>query len=328
MADALIGEIADAKGMKAHLSSGNLARAYLFYGEEEYLKELYISRLKKLAVDDPLNIYVFTGKTDLSEIEEIVNGVSLFGERKLILVTDSGFFKGGAELSFLGDLEDGNCTVIFRENTADKRLKAYRDFLKYGVVFECKKQEDKDILRLLSVTANAAGRTLSPGAGELLLHGIGSDLTRLLNELEKLILLTEDGGVIREEHVESVCALSLSARVFDLNDAVVLGNRSKAFAILQALLDERQSPLGILSILCKNWIHLYETKLILEEGGGQGDIQRSLGVMPFVAKKLSEQCRKLQKEEIRKKILFCVELDEAIKSGRMKDTRALELLIC
>ena len=50
MADAVVGEITDAKGMKSHLSSGNLAHAYLFYGEEEYLKDLYVSRLKKLGL--------------------------------------------------------------------------------------------------------------------------------------------------------------------------------------------------------------------------------------------------------------------------------------
>lgn len=327
MADAVTGEITDVKAMKSHLASGNLARAYLFYGEEEYLKDLYVSRLKKLTVDDPMNIYVFTGKTDPSDIAEIVNGVSLFGERKLILVTDSGFFKSAAELPFLKDLEDGNCTILFREDGADKRLKIYKEFLKQGVIFECKRQEEKDIVKLLAGKAQSAGRILSPGAAELLLQGVGSDLTRLLGEMEKLILLVEDGAVIREEHVESVCTLSLSARIFDLNDAVAMGNRSKAFTILQALLDEKQSPLGILAMLSRNWVSLYEAKLVMEEGGNVGDIQRKLSVAPFVAKKLSEQSRRLQKEVIREKILFSVRMDEAVKSGLMKDTRALELLI-
>ena len=84
MTDAILGEITDSKAMKAHFASGNLARAYLFFGEEEYLKDLYIARIKKLAVDDPMNIYLFTGKTDLAEIAEIVNGVSLFEKKSPI----------------------------------------------------------------------------------------------------------------------------------------------------------------------------------------------------------------------------------------------------
>ena len=327
MADVVIGEIADTKTMKAHFSAGNLARAYLFYGEEEYLKDLYVSRIKKMAVDDPMNIYLFTGKTDVNDIAEIVNGVSLFGERKLILVTGSGFFKSAVELSFLSDLEDGNCTIVFREDSADKRLKSYKDMLKSGVIFECKRQSEKDILQLLSSAAQGAGRTLSPGAAELLIQGIGNDLTRLLGEMEKLILLVDDGEVIRESHVESACTLSLSARIFDLTDAVAAGNKGRAFEILQALLDDKEVPLIILSVLAKNWISLYKAKLIVEEGGGQGDIQRALGVAPFVAKKLWEQSRRISGDVIREKILLATQMDESIKSGLIKDTRALELLI-
>lgn len=327
MADVINGEITDVKAMKAHLSSGSLARAYLFYGEEEYLKDLYVSRLRKLTVDDEMNIYMFTGRTAPADIAEVVSAVSLFGERKLVLVSDSGFFKSAEELAFLDDLEDGNCTVIFREDTVDKRTKSYKEFLKKGIAFECKRQEERDILRLMSAKAQAAGRTLSPGAAELLLQGIGSDLTRLLSETEKLILLVEDQGIIREEHVRSACTLSLSARVFDLNDAVAAGNRSKAFVLLQALLDEKQSPLGILTIISRNWVSLYETKLLLEEGCGVTEVQKRLGIHSFVARKLCEQSRKLKKEDIRQKILLAAKMDEAIKSGVIKDTRALELLI-
>ncbi len=327
MADAALGEITDTKTMKSHFASGNLARAYLFYGEEEYLKDLYVSRIKKLAVDDPMNIYFFTGKTEVNEIADIVNGVSLFGERKLILVTGSGFFKGATELSFLDDLEDGNCTIVFREDSADKRLKSYKDLLKTGIIFECKRQSEKDILHMLSAAAQGAGRTLSPGAAELLIQGIGNDLTRLLGEMEKLILLVDDGAVIQESHVESACTLSLSARIFDLTDAVAAGNKGRAFEVLQALLDDKEVPLIILSMLAKNWVSLYKAKLIIEEGGGQGDIQRTLGVAPFVAKKLWEQSRKISKEDVRRKILFATEMNESIKSGLIKETRALELLI-
>lgn len=327
MSDAFVGEITDTKTMKAHFASGNLSRAYLFYGEEEYLKDLYVSRIKKNAVDDPMNIYFFTGRTNLDEIAEIVNGVSLFGERKLILVTGSGLFKSAADLIFLEDLEDGNCTVVFREDSVDKRLKAYKDMVKCGVVFECKRQTEKDIFQMLSSSAQGAGRTLSPGAAELLVRGIGNDLTRLLSELEKLILLVGDGEVIREHHVESACSLSLSARVFDLTDAVSLGNKSKAFAILQALLDERESPQLILALLSRNWVSLYYARKIVESGGGQGDIQRHLNVAPFIAKKLWEHSKKFSAEDILDKIMLSTQMDESVKSGMIKDTNALELLI-
>ena len=83
----------------------------------------------------------------------------------------------------------------------------------------------------------------------------------------------------------------------------------------------------ILAMLSRNWVSLYQAKLITEEGGGQSDIQRNLGVAPFVAKKLWEHGKKISKEEILKKILLAAEMDESVKTGLIKDTRALELLI-
>lgn len=328
MADAIVGEIKGTKNMKSHLASGNYAHAYLFYGEEEYLKDLYIARIKKAVVDDPMNIYLFTGKTDPREIGDIVSGVSLFGERKLIIVSGSNYFKTAEVLPFMEDLEDGNCTIVFREETVDKRVNNYKNILKQGVVFECTHQSEQDIVSMLAAKAKDSGRTLSPGAAEMLLSGIGSDMVRLAGELEKLILFVEDGGVILTEHVLEVCPLALSVRVFDLSDAVLEGNRDKAFRILRALLDEKQSALGILSLLSKNWISTYEARLILDEGGGMGDIQRRLGAAPFIAKKLYVGCRKWNLEMLRNKIDMCIEMDEGIKSGTIKDVHALELLIC
>lgn len=328
MADVVIGEIKSAKNMKTHLASGNYAHAYLFYGEEEYLKDLYIARIKKAVVDDPMNIYLFTGKTDPRDIGDIVSGVSLFGERKLIIVSGSNFFKNAEPLPFMEDLEDGNCTIVFREESVDKRVNNYKNILKQGIVFECTHQSEQDIVSMLASKAKEAGRILSPGAAEMMLSGIGSDMTRLAGELEKLILFVEDGGVILPEHVLQVCPLSLSVRVFDLSDAVLEGNRDKAFKNLRALLDEKQSALGILSLLSKNWISTYEAKMILDEGGGVGDIQSRLGVAPFIAKKFIAGCRKWNLDMLREKINLCIQMDEGIKSGAIKDVHALELLIC
>ncbi|MBR5280573.1 MAG: DNA polymerase III subunit delta [Clostridia bacterium] len=327
MSDVMIGEIKGTKNMKAHLASGNYARAYLFYGEEEYLKDLYISRLKKAVVDDPMNIYLFTGKTDPKEIAEIVGGVSLFGERKLIIVSGSNFFKTAEPLPFMEDLEDGNCTIVFREETVDKRVNNYKNILKQGIVFECIHQTEQDVVSMLSAKAKEAGRTLSPGAAEMLLSGIGLDMVRLAGELEKLILFVEDGAVILPEHVLQVCPLALSVRVYDLSDAVLEGNGEKAFKMLRALLDEKQSALGILSLLSKNWISVYEAKMIVDAGGGIGDIQSALGVAPFFAKKYYLGCRNWNLDKLRKKIEMCIEMDAGIKSGTIKDVHALELLI-
>ena len=73
---------------------------YLLFGEEAFLKKSYKNRLKEAMVgDDTMNFHQFEGKgVDLKEIISLADTMPFFGERRLILIEDSGLFKGsGAE---------------------------------------------------------------------------------------------------------------------------------------------------------------------------------------------------------------------------------------
>ena len=69
--------------------------------------------------------------------------------------------------------------------------------------------------------------------------GVGDDLKRLLSELDKLVLLTDEGEMISEAHVREVCDLSIAFKTWDLTDAIAAGNREKAALFLNAMLEDR-----------------------------------------------------------------------------------------
>ena len=234
MADVVNGEIKTVAEMKAHLASGVFACAYLLFGEETYLKDLYLGRLKKALSDDSINIVTFTGDPDIRQLEDEINGISLFGDKKLIILRDSGLFKKASDISFIDGLEGTGTSVVFSESEVDRRSSAFKAFLKSGVVFECKRAEEADIKKLLASEAKAAGRILTPDAADMMINGLGSDITNLLCELEKLILTVPEGGRIEEKHVRSVCSLSVSARIFDLTDAVSKKDTGNALKLLSS----------------------------------------------------------------------------------------------
>lgn len=317
--------------MNTHLSSGEVGGVYLFYGPEDYFKDYYIARLRDMIVSDStLNYIKFSAKVTQKNLIDHCDAIPMFGGRKMILVCDSGFFslKEADETlpAYLTQLPAHTC-LVFREASVDKRSKLYKAVEKSGIVFSCERQTSAMICKLLSKAARVSHRDITKDAAELMVLGIGDDLTRLLSELEKLILFTKDGEVISEAHVREVCTLSVSSRVFDLTDAISENNREKAFVYLKSLLDAKEPPQLLLIMVARVFMQMYDAKLLMQEGTSYGDIAAAIGVKDFIARKLCAQAKRFSAEALAAKLDYCTTMDESIKSGKINDVRALELII-
>ena len=77
------------------LKNGTFRLVYLLYGEEMFLKKSYKNRLREgISGDDTMNYHYFEGKgIDVEEIISLADTMPFFGERRLIILEDSGFFK-------------------------------------------------------------------------------------------------------------------------------------------------------------------------------------------------------------------------------------------
>ena len=319
-------EIEDIRSIKNHLNQDELKHVYLFYGPENYLKDLYTQRIRNRLDCDPMNCYFYGPEVDPKELEAICSSVSMFGDQKLIIISGSGFFQSAGDPSFLEKAEEGGTYLIFKEEEVDKRNKFYKKVCDCGIAFHCKKQAPGEIKKVLSHTVKSSGRMIGEPVLQYMIEGIGDDIAKLMSELEKLILYVPEGAEIEKKHVDALCSIHYSARLFDLNDAVATGNSDKAYRIAQSLLEEKEPPVKILAILSKMWSQLYSVKLLTACGARQAEIASLLGVKDFAAGKLTRQAAKLDLKKIKEKIDLCEELDLSIKSGLIKDTIALELL--
>ena len=94
-------EIEDIRSIKNHLNQDELKHVYLFYGPENYLKDLYTQRIRNRLDCDPMNCYFYGPEVDPKELEAICSSVSMFGDQKLIIISGSGFFQSAGDPSFL-----------------------------------------------------------------------------------------------------------------------------------------------------------------------------------------------------------------------------------
>lgn len=319
-------EIEDVRSIRAHLTQEQLKNVYLFYGPETYLKDLYTRRIRDRLALDQMNCFFYGSDADPKEIAALGASVSMFGQQKLAVISGSGFFHSSVDTAFLEDAETAGIYLVFKEDEVDKRNKLYKKACECGIVFQCRRQPPGEIKKVLSHTVKAAGRTVSETALQYMIEGIGDDITTLLSEIEKLILYIPEGAQIEKEHVDALCSLHFSARLFDLNDAAAAGDTNRAYRIVQSLLAEKEPPVKMIAILSRMWSQLYSAKLLAAGGARTSEIAAHLGVKEFAAGKLVRQAAKLKFEKIREKIDLCEELDLSVKSGLLKDTDAITLL--
>ena len=323
--------IVDTLQMKELLSSPLGGSVFLFCGPEEYFKDFYCSRIKQKTVgEDPLNYTKYTEKTDPLDIINNCGGYPMFGEMKLIVVCDSGYFTSkrasGDLADFVKDLPETS-VLVFREKDADKNNALYKAVKSCGYVFECKRQEKDAIIKLLAKTARSSGRSISKEAAELMVLGVGDDAERLLSEMEKMVLMTDEGEMITEAHVREVCSLSISSKIWDLTDAIAYGNRDKANMYLHAMLEDGEPPIRILWHITNAYLKLYDAKAMRAEGRSYGEIASAIRSPEFVARKVCGQAGKMTFDYISERIEFSVDMGRRIRSGLIDQVRALELII-
>lgn len=313
------------------LKEGRIGSLYLIYGVDEYMKDYYIKAIKNVILgSDDFNYVKIDGKINARELSDICDGMPMFGQKKLVVVKNSDFFtlKGtsSADLEFASDIPEFTC-LVFREENVDKRSKAYKTVEKYGNVIECVRQDEIMIGKILTKAAMQHNRKIHMDAIQLMISGLGDDLVQLLNELDKLIKYTDEGDVITDKHVRKVCELSTSQRIFDLTDALSLKDTGRAMVSLNYLLENNESTQFIIVMIARQFLQLYDTRCILDDGGNVRDVVATLGVRDFMARKLVEQCRRFSKEELLESFENCIKMDEDIKNGLIKDVTALELMV-
>lgn len=319
-------EIEDIKAIKNHLQSEELKNVYLFYGPENYLKDLYVSRIRSRLEVDSMNCYHFGQDADIREIESICATTSMFGDKKLVVVSGSGMFKASTGPSFAETAEGSDTVVVFKEDEVDKRNKLYKKFCESGIVFNCKKQSPAEIKKVLAYEVKKAKRFISEFVLQYMIESIGDDISKLMNEVEKLILYVSEGEEIKKEHVDMVCSVQYTPGLFELNDALGNGDSEKAYKIMKGLLGEKEPPVKIMAVVSRMWLQMYNVKLLLSEGVSKTEIAACLGTKEFVVGKIARQINNMSIDFIKKKIDLCEEMDMLVKSGLIKDYMALEIL--
>lgn len=312
------------------IKTGQFKPVYLLYGEEAFLKQSYKKKLKEALVgDDTMNFNSFEGKgLDVKELISLADTMPFFSEKRLILVEDSGFFKSASEelAEYLPTMPDTTC-LLFVEEAVDKRNRLYKKVKDLGHAAEMKRQDSSQLAKWAAAILAQNGRKITARTMNLFLERTGDDMEMIRSELDKLIAYTMGKDVVTSEDVEAITTVQVTNKIFEMVTAIVTRKTRTAMDLYEDLLTLKEPPMRILFLIARQFNQLLVVKEMNRQGQDRGAIASKLKVPPFVAGKLLAQTGAFSGDQILSYVESCVEAEEAVKTGRLNDRLAVELLI-
>jgi len=313
----------------------NIGRLYLIYGAERYLARHNEKRLRDAisggAFSD-MNETVFSGKQASSgDIVDAAETLPLFAERRVVVVRGSGLFAPGRKdesekmAAFVSDVPETS-VLIFVEADVDKRSALYKRVAKHGAAISCDKPADSDILRWVQNYLKKRGANITRGAAVAFTRTVTGGMDQMASELDKLASYS-DGVEITPKDIEAVCTRSPESDIFKMVGAIGKRDAQTALNILNDLLSLKESSFGLLAMITRQFRLIMQVKALLSDGLGQPEIAKALSLRPFQVRDYAAQAQNFERSVLERALINCLKAGADIKSGRLKDRLALELLI-
>ena len=236
-----------------NIKAGQIRPIYFLMGEEPY----YIDRLSDYIEENVLsedekafNQTVFYGR-DVS-IDDIVSSAKrypMMAERQVIIVKEAqDLSKTIDKLEAYAEnpMPSTVLVICYKYKTIDKRKKFTKHLEKNGLVYESKKLYENQVGEWIKRVLQGKGYTIEPKASAMLVEFLGTDLSKINNELEKLQIILPKGSVISAKNIEENIGFSKDYNVFELRKAIGDRNELKAYKIIQYFADNpKDNPIVV-----------------------------------------------------------------------------------
>lgn len=319
------------KNLVQDLKSENYKHIYLFTGEEIYLRNQYKKKLQDALIspEDTVNLNYYQGKgISVQELIDQGETMPFFSERRLLVVEDSGFFKS-ASLELAEYLENIPETTyfLFVENEVDKRGRLYKTVKKYGSVVEFSRQTEDMLMRWILGILKKEQKNITRSTMELFLEKTGTDMNQIGMELEKLLSYTMGREVITAEDVEAICTSQTVNKIFEMISAMAEKNQRKALDLYYDLLALKEAPMRILYLIARQFNQIMLISELNEQGLGREAIAEKLGIQSFIVRNGIRYARSFSAEQIRYAVETAVQTETDVKTGKLDEKLAVELVI-
>jgi len=279
---------------------------YMLHGDEPYYIDLVSSFVEHKILPDAekgFNQTVFYGKdTDIMSVLNASKRYPMMADYQVVLVKEAQDMKWGNDdadkkginplLSYLENPLPSTILVFcYKYGKFDKRKKTYKAIEKNGVIFESAPLYDSKVPGWIDEFIGEKGYKINQQATLMLAEYLGNDLSKIANELEKLMLNVPAGQEITLKHIQDNIGISKEYNVFELQAALGKKDAYKANQIINYF--EANPKANPLVLVLGNLNNFFSKVLVYHyvKDKTPQNLARELGVSPYFIKDYEQAAR-------------------------------------
>jgi len=329
------------------LKSEELKNVVLLFGKEQYLVKWATDSIVKKYVNDACKAFDFfeinSEQTTLSNIVESCETLSMFSEKRVVLLSDFALISGDKQKNipeddekrlteYIKDVPD-SCILVITSEDADKRRKLFKEISSCGKAYEFETLDERSLRGFVEKRFAALGKKVRPSVIDEFINHSGYfhkeaeyTLYNLVNEIKKIAAHASSEEVLLSDVLEVISG-DIETNVFAMIDAASRNKKDEAFRMLYNVLGSGGNIFQILALLASQFEIMLEVKEMREEGKNLAQMQSILNIHEFRIKKAMSVCDAYSVSQLKDILQRIYQVERNIKTGLMEQTLAFEVML-
>lgn len=303
---------------------------YTLYGEDTFGINKFINDLmKKEQIEDKIT-YDYE-ECNIKDVLEECSYNDLFGNKKLVVLNNANFLTGKTTLnddsleSYVNNPNELTILILkVNEDKLDERKKLVKLLKEKSTLKAYKSLDIKDINIYIKNYLLNEGYKIDNNIIPLIASRINGNTKVINSELDKLMLYKISDKIITKDDVLKVITKYEEDNIFKLVDAVIKKDKPSIFTLYKGLIDNKEEPAVIMSLLSNNLRIILQSGILYKDGYSKDKIASYLKEHPYRISLALENSRLIEKKELINDLNKLAILDYQIKSGEVDRFKGLE----
>ena len=308
--------------IKNEISENNYKHVYLFYGDDEYLKDIVLNVLKTSIIRYTKLEFDEVKFNDTAKIIDILNECTTYsfsGNQKFIICKNTGFFNKDEfndNVISLYNYIGKNVYLFFIESSINKRLLSFKHYNSRNNAYEISKGNADDVKKFINSKLKKEGKTITTENLNLFIEYSGLNLSFVSLSLDKILLYLDDAKEVTSDAIRLLCSGVTDVKSYELCNHLCRKNLTEA---LDVYYDMVSLKYGIPYFLVMLFNTFYEIYLIKKKSIMSSD--------DFRVRKSIEYSKSFTVSGLKTIISSISEFDHDFKTGKIDQESSMVLLL-
>lgn len=280
--------IEKAEALLKRIQNKDYKPIYLLQGEKEtYFVDIISSYIETNVLSEDqkaFNQVILYGKdTDVDELINSAKRYPMMADHQVIILREAQSLKNIEKLAFYADKPQPTTILVlcFKHKKVDGRKKVFKTIKSKHEFYQTGNIYENHVVKWINSTLRKAGYAIQPKASKMLIENLGTSLSNIDKELEKLKQILPVSTTILPEHIEEHVGISKDYNIFELNNAIGARDELKAQRIAKYFAqNQKNHPL----ILTLGTLYNFFNKILIYHSlkdKSQSKVAKTIGVHPF-----------------------------------------------